>query len=607
MAGSNWWDLSNLSAWPNTTPNNADSAIFSYGYDTGLPAFNTVTVSSGIRANQLRFNRSGYTLAGGNLTIEGVTPTLFAQMGESATIGSDLLGAAELFKSGGGSIRLTGNNAGLSGALTIAGGSLVVNSVSALPGSGTISVTSGNDTPSSTSLLGLTGGTLVLDGTGGGLDLSRDLNLEGRGAAGDRSSSVISLGDNTLSGTITTAFSSIVPLTFRNSRINSMNGTLTLSGTLVSQGTSASTFVTLGTFRVAANTTATFNSRNGFGFTLGAWTQESSNSNNTVTNNMGGSLCFTGDAWNNSDSGNRTLTMAGGGNTVISGNINTSGAGLKTLTKNDTGTLTINGTGSTLNGPVNITNGEVAIRDFRSLNNNSAMIALGSSSSTASLVFINPIDLGAAQRTVSVTDNSNTGADFATLAGVISGAGGGIVKTGSNSVLRLTGANTYTGVTDINVGTLVVSSLGNSSDPSNTPTSVGRSGISFDNSNAITIGNGSTSNAILQYVGPGEVSNRKIRINASTGSSAGAQIHADGSGPLILTNVSNDMVLNTGSKSLWLRGSNTAGNMITSQLSDNGGPLNVNIDGGATWILRVTTRPEFSPFSNCPRIPRSAL
>ena len=32
-------------------------------------------------------------------------------------------------------------------------------------------------------------------------------------------------------------------------------------------------------------------------------------------------------------------------------------------------------------------------------------------------------------------------------------------------------------------------------------------------------------------------------------------------------------------------GSNAAGNMITSQLSDNGGTLGITIDGSATWIL----------------------
>jgi autotransporter-associated beta strand protein len=82
-------------------------------------------------------------------------------------------------------------------------------------------------------------------------------------------------------------------------------------------------------------------------------------------------------------------------------------------------------------------------------------------------------------------------------------------------------------------------------------------------------------------VGAGETSDRKIRLNTTTGST---QIHADGSGPLILTNVANDMA--AGAKTLFLRGTNTAGNMISSVLADNGGTtLGVTVDGGASWIL----------------------
>lgn len=210
-------------------------------------------------------------------------------------------------------------------------------------------------------------------------------------------------------------------------------------------------------------------------------------------------------------------------------------------------------------------------------------LVLGSTSALSYVDFRNDIDLGASQRTVNVLDNTNTGADYAILSGDLDGVGGGSLRKIGAGILKLTGANTYTGVTDINAGTLVVSSLGSSTGGGSS--SVGAGGVTMDNTNAITIGNASTSNAILQYVGPGETSDRKIRINATTGSSAGAQIHADGAGPLILTNVANDMVSDAGSKNLWLRGTNAAGNMITSVLANNGGPLNVLVDGSATWIL----------------------
>jgi autotransporter-associated beta strand protein len=188
-----------------------------------------------------------------------------------------------------------------------------------------------------------------------------------------------------------------------------------------------------------------------------------------------------------------------------------------------------------------------------------------------------------ALRAIRVDDNGNTGADFATISGIISAgdASTGLRKLGTGT-LRLTGANTYQGETSLYQGALVVRSLGSSLSAASTPTSVGLSGadVTFGNANAVTIGNGGTGGAILQYVGPGETTDRKIRLNTTTG---GAQLHADGSGAWVLTNVANDMA--AGAKTLNLRGTNAGANLITSQLSDNGGALAVTVDGGAAWVL----------------------
>jgi autotransporter-associated beta strand protein len=206
-------------------------------------------------------------------------------------------------------------------------------------------------------------------------------------------------------------------------------------------------------------------------------------------------------------------------------------------------------------------------------------LVLNSTTALSSVDFKNAIDLGAAARTINVLDNVNTGADYATMSGALSGTGGSVVK-GGGGILRLTGANSYTGTTAVEAGTLVVSSLGSST--GGATSSVGAGAVAMDNSNAIVLGNATTTGGLLQYVGAGETSDRKIRLRGTT---AGNQIHADGSGPLILTNVAHDTT-ETGSKTLSLRGSNTAGNMITSVLSDNGaGVLSVTVDGGATWIL----------------------
>jgi autotransporter-associated beta strand protein len=207
---------------------------------------------------------------------------------------------------------------------------------------------------------------------------------------------------------------------------------------------------------------------------------------------------------------------------------------------------------------------------------------LNSAISLAEIEVRNPINLNGALRTFDVADNGNTGADFATITGVLSGTGtSGVTKAGAG-ILQLFGANTYTGQTSVTVGTLAVTSLGLSTSPS--ATSVGDSTVGNTDAGAVLIGNAGTGGATLQYIGAGETSDRKIRFNSTTG---GPQIHADGSGALILTNVANDFATPTGAKTLSLRGSNTAGNMITSNLTNDagGGTLSVTVDGGATWIL----------------------
>ncbi len=531
-ATSKWWPIpaGALTTWGNTS---ADTAIFS-GPFSALPTLNTVTLSGALTANQLRFNRSGYTLTGGtSLTLAGANAGLYAQTSESAVISSLLTGSDGLLKTGGGLVRLTNASNNYTGTTKIADGSLIISNPAALGGTGAVSILTTNTTPLNTSLIGFGGGSLVLDGTAGAMTFTRDVNFEGRGPVGDRGSAILSLGGNTLSGVLSSAVSPL-PLsptaTFRNSRINSVNGTLTLSGTLNAGGTSATTFVslggqnsagigdfnltgvlagtgsieksgagtlflnpsstsgftgtvrvsasttgqqssvrvtqltvggtsifgantagnasgaidlnggvlefrndgtldfnalssgknvylrasgtlytgpaaggaaingltTLGAFRVAQGATQTFSSRNGYGMTLQAWTQESSNGNTAIANNMGGTLTFTGDAWNNADGSARNLTFSGNGNTRIIGNITATGTN-KQVIKQGTGELILNGVGGTFTGNTSIEAGAVRITDFRSINNvGTASISLGNATTTGGNLIIGGTGVGTA-------------------------------------------------------------------------------------------------------------------------------------------------------------------------------------------------------------------
>jgi len=660
----NWWNGAADSAWPNT---NADLAIFTAAFSPGAPVLNTVTLVSDITANMVSFLRSGYTLTGGELTLAGASPTLHATLGDSATISSLVDGTDGLTKTGGGTIRLANNANTYTGVTNITNGTLIISSQGALgTSSDAVVVTDGNAAPSNAATIGFTGGSLFLDGSAAGFTFSRDLNLSGSGPAGGRGAALLSIGDNTLSGIVNAAFSSLTPATFKNTRLISADGTLTLSGTLNVGGTAGTTItslgginqagasfynftgilagtgtleksgggtlfltpsdtsgfagrlrisssaasgqssvrisstdvfgtanstnasgpidmsggtleirsdvgldigknvynrstsvyffgpaiggtgingtVSLGTLRAAANTTLTFNSRNGFGASFGVQSMESSNNNSTFTNNMGGLLTFTGNFWNNSDGSARTLTISGNGNTRIEGSINTSGAGTKTLTKTGSGVLTINGTATTLNGNVNISGGAIAITDFRSLNNSSTgVINIGSGTTAGALII--GTDAAAdseglvTNRTINLASTTGVPSIYANQAGpnavVLNGdfttTGGSATQsktlvlggtstadniihgnisnqavstTGVVSLLKvgsgtwvLAGENAYTGTTSLANGTLKLQA-----NAGNTPILGSGNAITFTNSNVFA-------GATLEFAGADGINN----------------------------------------------------------------------------------------------------
>ncbi|OYW77350.1 MAG: hypothetical protein B7Z37_04705 [Verrucomicrobia bacterium 12-59-8] len=83
----------------------------------------------------------------------------------------------------------------------------------------------------------------------------------------------------------------------------------------------------------------------------------------------------------------------------------------------------------------------------------------------------------------------------------------------------------------------------------------------------------------LFYTGSGETSNRQININ---GTAQTVRIAAEGSGALVLTNLTN---VSTGRAVLDLRGFSNDANMITSTINDSGGALQISKNDGGTWLL----------------------
>lgn len=171
-SATNWNAGASNYVWAATGANNA--AVF--GGTAG-----TVTISTGVAANNLTFNTTGYTITGGTLTLNGTTPTVTTATGVTATISSAVAGTAGLTKAGAGTLVLSATSSytgatlinegklemGDAAADTFATNSVTVASGATLSGSGTIAGTlaiSGILAPGNDGIGTLTAGTTTWNG-----------------------------------------------------------------------------------------------------------------------------------------------------------------------------------------------------------------------------------------------------------------------------------------------------------------------------------------------------------------------------------------------------------------------------------------------------------
>ena len=279
----------------------------------------------------------------------------------------------------------------------------------------------------------------------------------------------------------------------------------------------------------------------------------------------------------------KALTIDGTGNTTISGVVSSSGA----LTKAGTGTLTLSNTGDTYTGQLTVQAGTLKIDTINNasangeLGNNALSVILGSTGGVTGTLEYTGGTASSTKKFTMATGGSgafqvDTAGTTLTLSGVIDGAGA-LLKTGAGT-LTLSGANTYTGKTSIQNGTLSVSSLnkvtgGSASSSLGAPTTVANG----------TIDIGSTTNSgTLLYTGSGETTDRVINLAGTTG---GAVIQNDGTGTLTFS--SNLTATGAGSKTLTLQGSNTGSNTISGIIVDNSSSNTTALikAGTGTWVL----------------------
>jgi autotransporter-associated beta strand protein len=162
-----------------------------------------------------------------------------------------------------------------------------------------------------------------------------------------------------------------------------------------------------------------------------------------------------------------------------------------------------------------------------------------------------------------------------TISGPISGAPS-LTKLGA-ATLVLSGSNTYSGKTTISGGTVVANSL-NKVTGGTTSSSLGHPTTTANGT--ISIG-ATTTAAALIYLGAGETTDRIVDLAGTTG---GATLQSDGSGPLAFTN--NFTASGIGAKMLTLQGTNSGSNFISGRIVDStSGTTGITKSGSGTWTL----------------------
>lgn len=115
--------------WDTITANWTGPATFwrNGGNDTATfgGAAGTVTVGTGISANDLTFNTNGYVVSGSGLELSGIAPSITAAAGVTVSMAPVLTGSRGLVKNGAGRLTLGGANT-FTGPITVNAGTLVI-------------------------------------------------------------------------------------------------------------------------------------------------------------------------------------------------------------------------------------------------------------------------------------------------------------------------------------------------------------------------------------------------------------------------------------------------------------------------------------------------
>ena len=435
----NWFDGTSQVCWQDGA-----TAIFD-GTGGG-----TATISGTVDPSVVCFDTSSYIVNGGAIGIASGCE-IDVDGGLSATIESNIAGGGSLTKSGFGTLTLGGTDS-YSGATSIEEGVLCVGSLGNTNGVTLGSAMEGPPPGSNLGTLSYAGasnysysGPITVVGLGE-IDVAAATTLTLSGNIHDANSLTIGgAGNATISGTID-----------NGSGLNSGNGSIveTGSGTLTLSGTNTYT----GSTTISGGGTL---STGNLGTTSGI------NLNGGMLDYTGTSPAFTGGFTIGADGGQidvasgKTFTVSsvisGNGSLIVGGGGTLTLSGSNTFTGNTrvyAGSLLLSNALALQNSTLDLENGDTGTISVGSLSS----VTLGGLMGSRNLLLPSGTSLKVGQNNSSTTYSGNL-------------SGSNFTKIGAGT-LALSGANTYTGTTTINQGTLSVSNVATGGNLGNNTTAV---------------------------------------------------------------------------------------------------------------------------------------
>jgi autotransporter-associated beta strand protein len=408
---------------------------------------------------------SGTSTLSGNLALTAGSHAFNVSSASTLTVSAVVSGSASLNASGSGTLVLSAAN-------TYSGGTTVT--------SGTLAV--GNGSALSSGVLTLNGGTL--SSSGGAQTLTNAITVGANTTIGN-SSNLTFTGAVTLTGNRTLTVGTSATATFKGviGQSGSTPYALTKSGAGTLVLSTANTY-TGGTTLTAGTVTVSNGNALGNGtLTLNGGTLSSSGGAQTLANAItfsansvigsSSTLIFTGAV---TLTGNRTLTVGSNATATLKGVIGQSGSTPRSLTKSGAGTLVLSAA-NTYSGGTTMGSGTLTVSNGSALGSGVFTLSGGTLSSSGAQTLANAVTLngnsaigsssnltltGAVTLTGNRTLTVATGAT-ATITGNIGQSGStaySFTKAGAGTLV-IAGSNTYTGGTNVSLGTLLVNgSLG---------------------------------------------------------------------------------------------------------------------------------------------------